>query len=141
MTTGGSSFIDISVTGTSVGAISDDSEHSITLPSFTFNGVAYTTAVVGNNGAVLFPTSASSINYTNGALPAAIGAELTGALGSTANIGICPWWDDFTPGAGGSVRTQTVGGFFIVQWTAEDHFCCTGHRNGHVPGPVAIGNG
>ena len=51
----GVSFVDISTSGTSVGTISDDSEHNITLPSaFNYNGVSYTTARVGNNGVLVF---------------------------------------------------------------------------------------
>src|SRR4051794_12803371 len=49
----GVSFIDISSSGTSAGTVSDDSEHNLTIPSFTFNGVAYTTARVGNNGVLV----------------------------------------------------------------------------------------
>jgi autotransporter-associated beta strand protein len=51
---GGSSFIDISVTGTSVGTPTDDSEHQVTIPSFTYNGTAYTQMRIGNNGKVVF---------------------------------------------------------------------------------------
>ncbi|NNT71775.1 T9SS type A sorting domain-containing protein [Flavobacterium sp. IMCC34852] len=113
-------FIDISATGTSVGAISDDSEHGITIPSFIYNGTPYTTALVGNNGAMTFGVTTGNIGFTNTALP-----------GSTANLAgtaatICALWDDLTPGTGGSIRTQTVGNKFIVQWTQEDNFGATG---------------
>ena len=130
----GVAFIDISGTGTSVGTIADDSEHPLTIPSFTFNGVAYTTARVGNNGVLAFGATAGDINYSNRSLPAPLGAnntdQLTGGLmsnvaGSTLTA-ICANWDDMTPGTGGSIKTQTVGNIYVVQWTNEDNFDATG---------------
>ncbi len=133
MTSGGSSFIDISVSGTSVGTIADDSEHNITIPSFTFNGVAYTAGRVSNNGALIMGATAGDVWWTNIALPTGTGASTGTGITQTSTIvpagtvtAICPWWDDFTPGGGSSVRTQTVGGKFIIQWTAEDHFSAAG---------------
>ncbi|MEZ5014075.1 MAG: MopE-related protein [Chitinophagales bacterium] len=134
-TSGTESFVDISGTGTAVsGTVTDDSEHDVALPfAFTFNGVSYTNMRVGNNGAVLFGSPGGDINYTNRALPAPIGANntdgLTGGLGTLGNIGICPWWDDLTPSTGipaGSIKTQTIGSKFIIQWTNEDHFDAAG---------------
>jgi subtilisin-like proprotein convertase family protein len=122
-------FIDISATGTSVGTISDDSEHNITIPSFLFNSVPYTTARVGNNGVLVFGATAGDINYTNLALPTGLNFNGSGLMSNTAGAAltaICALWDDLTPGTGGSIRTQTVGNKFIVQWTQEDNFGATG---------------
>jgi hypothetical protein len=121
---GGSSFIDISASGTLVtGTIADDSEHNVTIPSFTYNGTAYTQMRVGNNGKVVLSVTSGEVGYANSALPYA----LSGLGATTAgNLGIMPWWDDLTPGTGNSIRTQTVGNLFIVQWTNEDHFDAPG---------------
>ncbi|MFN7676282.1 GEVED domain-containing protein, partial [Flavobacterium sp.] len=130
----GVAFIDISTSGTSVGTIADDSEHNLTIPSFTYNNVTYTTARVGNNGVLAFGSTAGDINYSNRSLPAPLGAnnldQLTGGLmtnvGGASLTAICAYWDDLTPGTGGSIRTQTVGNKYIVQWTNEDSFAATG---------------
>lgn len=122
-------FIDISATGTSVGTISDDSEHNITIPSFTFNTVAYTTARVGNNGVFVFGATAGDINYSNLTLPSGLNFNGSGLMSNTVGASlaaICALWDDLTPGTGGSIKTQTVGSKFIVQWTQEDNFGATG---------------
>ncbi|MDI1316154.1 GEVED domain-containing protein, partial [Flavobacterium sp.] len=124
-------FIDIDATGTSVGVIGDDTEHNLTIPSFTFNGVAYTTARVGNNGILAFGSTAGDINYSNIGLPAPLGFNgsglMTNVAGSTLTA-ICALWDDLTPSSTlpSSIRTQTVGTKYIVQWTNEDSFSATG---------------
>ena len=71
----GTSFIDISGTGTPVpsipNALGDDSEHAITFPAFTFNGTSYTSALVGNNGAIVLGVSVGTIGFSNATLPTA----------------------------------------------------------------------
>ncbi|MBL7938887.1 MAG: T9SS type A sorting domain-containing protein [Flavobacteriales bacterium] len=121
---GGSSFIDISATGTLVsGSPADDSEHQVTIPSFTYNGVAYTDMRVGNNGKVVMGVTSGEVGYANVALP----YILSGTGATTAGFrGIMPWWDDLTPGSGNSIRTEQVGNLYIVQWTNEDHFDAAG---------------
>ncbi|HEX2618414.1 MAG TPA: immunoglobulin domain-containing protein, partial [Flavobacteriales bacterium] len=83
----GTSFIDISSSGTAIAGISDDSEHNLTIPSFTFNGVAYTTARVGMNGAIAFGSTSGEITHINATLP-------TTGLGGAGNAFLAPWWDD-----------------------------------------------
>jgi|GEM_PF-2061814 len=122
----GVAFIDISTTGTSVGTIADDSEHYITLPSaFTYNTVPYTTAAIGNNGVLVLGATTGDIYWTNATLPQAATAATSG-LGNAGAAAICAYWDDLTPGTGGSITTQTVGNKYIVQWTNEDSFAATG---------------
>jgi hypothetical protein len=111
----GVSFVDISATGTSVGALADDSEHNITIPSFTFNGVAYTTARVGNNGLIAFGSTTGQIEFDNQPLPS--------TLNSAGNIFLAPYWEDLYPNSGTtSIKTQTIGSIFIIQYTLSTHF-------------------
>jgi len=117
----GVSFIDIKTTGTAVtGAVGDDTEHGINLPfAFTYNKVPYTTALVGNNGAMVFGTTTGDITYTNSTLP-------TSSI-SAGNAALLPLWDDMTPITDvTSIKTQKVGSKFIIQWTEEDNFNATG---------------
>lgn len=111
----GVSFVDIGATGTSVGVLGDDTEHNITIPSFTFNGVAYTTARVGNNGLVAFGSTTGEIQFTNLALPS--------TTNSAGNVFMAPYWDDLFPNAGTtSIKTQTVGSLFIIQYTLSSQY-------------------
>jgi hypothetical protein len=80
----GISFIDISSTGTPVTGIGDDTEHNITFPSFTFNGVSYTTGRVGTNGALAFGSTTGDVPVTNAALPT---TTIT-----AGNIFLAPYW-------------------------------------------------
>ncbi len=122
----GVAFIDISTSGDSVGAISDDSEHYVTLPStFTYNNVPYTTAAIGNNGVMVLGATSGNVYWVNAALPQAATGATTG-LGDAGAAAICAYWDDLTPGTGASITTQTVGNKYIVQWTNEDSFAATG---------------
>ena len=129
----GVAFVDISTSGTSVGTVSDDSEHNVTIPSFPFNGVAYTTARIGNNGVLVFGTTTGDIIYTNSALPQGIAAgtfSTSGLITGTGNslAAICANWDDMTTSGTvtTSIKTQTIGTKYIVQWTNEDNFNATG---------------
>ncbi|MBS1744113.1 MAG: hypothetical protein JST81_13860, partial [Bacteroidetes bacterium] len=109
----GVAFVDISATGTSVGTLSDDSEHNISIPSFSFDGVVYTAARVGTNGAIVLGATTGEITFSNVALPS------TG--NSAGNIFLAPWWDDLDVNLGGTIKTQTVGNKFIIEYDAIDH--------------------
>uniref|UniRef100_UPI00262400D8 hypothetical protein n=1 Tax=Flavobacterium sp. TaxID=239 RepID=UPI00262400D8 len=128
----GVSFIDISGTGTSVGTIADDSEHNLTIPSFTFNGVAYTTARVGNNGVLVFGTTTGDIIYTNSALPQGIASSASATSGIITGTGnslaaIVANWDDMQPlDVTSTIKTETVGNLYIIQWSNEDNFNAAG---------------
>ncbi len=119
----GVAFTDISVSGTSVGTISDDSEHNIALPfSFNFNGAPYTDIRIGTNGALIFGTT-GDIGYANTCLP----ATNTGTSG-IPGPGILAMWDDLTTSGSvtSSITTQQVGSKFIIQWTNIDNFDASG---------------
>lgn len=148
------SFVDISTTGTSIGAISDDSE--TTIPGATLNwggngllagGVSIR---VGNNGAIIWGnsatdtfTSADQVGWYNAGpnnsnTPAgsmssisAMTAFNTGSAGNGGGIRqfIAPLWDDYTPVSGGlttSIRWQVIGADLIIQWNRQDAFAATG---------------
>jgi hypothetical protein len=143
-------FTDISVTGTSVGAISDDSELVVTGAALNGAGWAGNELLaggvsirVGNNGAVLWGnaiadtfTSATEIGWANpnptnaGATSIATMTADNGSVEGNGGVGVrqmvAPLWDDNFPGTGASTRWQVIGGNLIVQWTNEDHFNATG---------------
>jgi len=110
---GSETFIDISVTGTSVGILADDSEHNITIPSFSFNGVVYTTARIGNNGAMAFGSAAGEITHINAALPS--------TANTAGNILLYPYWDDLDIQMGATITQQTIGSKHIIQYTNSAH--------------------
>ncbi|HRD54465.1 MAG TPA: hypothetical protein PKY96_17635 [Flavobacteriales bacterium] len=106
----GSSFIDISGTGTAIPAVGDDTEHNITIPGgFTFNGVNYTDARIGANGVIVFGSTTGDISLTNAALP-------TGTV-AAGNAFLAPWWDDIDNDAGGGqIFIGQSGDLLIAQW-------------------------
>ncbi|HYV92924.1 MAG TPA: MopE-related protein, partial [Chitinophagales bacterium] len=130
----GVAFVDISGTGTSVGAVSDDSEHNLTLPfSFNYNGTTYTTARIGNNGVLVFGTTTGDIIYNNSPLPQDIAPSSTGTIGLITGSGnslaaICANWDDMTTSSTvtTSITSQQIGSVYYIQWTNEDNFNATG---------------
>ncbi|GBL36107.1 hypothetical protein EMGBS15_17020 [Filimonas sp.] len=111
-------FVNISATGTDIDLpanLQDDSEHNIAIPSFTFNGVTYTTARVAMNGVVVLGSTTGDVTAGNGPLPS--------TANTAGNIFLAPYWDDLYPIAGvASVKTQTIGSNFIIQWTNATHF-------------------
>lgn len=130
-------FIDIASSGADVpGSLGGDSTHNISIPSFTYNGVTYTNARVGNDGILVLGTSSGSILYINSALPQGIGATAGASSGIITGSGnsvaaICAYWDDLDIVSGlTSVKTQTVGDKFIIQWTDERKFGVT--NNGTI---------
>jgi hypothetical protein len=140
-------FVDISVTGTSVGAIGDDTEFSVAGAAHGWigngllaGGVSFR---VGNNGCVIWGNSATDTftnatevgylnpNPTNGtqtsvaAMPGSNAATLgNGGLGPRQLLAVL--WDDNFPGAGASTKWQVIGNDLIIQWTNEDHFNAQG---------------
>ncbi|MBL0128148.1 MAG: T9SS type A sorting domain-containing protein [Flavobacteriales bacterium] len=122
MGAGGSSFIDISGTGTPVPSVpdvlGDDSEHAITIPGagFDYNGVNYTSALVGNNGAMVFGVSTGTITFSN----AVLGTTTFGGAGS---VGLAPFWDDLDilTAGGSNIFTEQAGNLFIIQWDNTAH--------------------
>lgn len=122
----GIAFIDIGTSGISVGPIGDDSESNVTLPSpFVYNGISYTTARIGNNGVLVFGSTGGDIYWVNTPLPQTANNSFAG-LGNAGNAAICAYWDDLLPGGGSSIRTQTIGSKYIVQWTMEDNYNASG---------------
>ncbi|MEI2825863.1 MAG: hypothetical protein V9F04_05255 [Dermatophilaceae bacterium] len=116
----GATFTDISSTGTSVGTVSDDSEHNITFPAFGFNGVSYTTGRVGMNGVFMLGVTTGDVALTNAALPSTTNGS---------NVFLAPWWDDLDIQGGASILTQTVGNLYIVQWNNVAHNAVTAGTN------------
>ncbi|HEX5652768.1 MAG TPA: hypothetical protein VFX58_06830, partial [Chitinophagaceae bacterium] len=115
----GTGFIDISASGTSVpGTLLDDSEHNITIPAFTFNGVSYTTARVGMNGAIVLGSTTGDVSSTNAALPS--------TANTAGNLLIAPFWDDLDTLVTSSIKTETIGSVFIIQYTNLVHFSYAG---------------
>ncbi len=108
----GVSFTDISGTGTSVGTLGDDTEHSISLPSVPFNGTVYTTGVVGTNGVLLLGVTTGDVALTNTTLP---------STANVVNTFLAPWWDDLDIQTGAVIYTQTIGNEFIVQFNNMTH--------------------
>ena len=94
------------------------------MPSFTFNGVPYTTARVGNNGLIVFGSSAGEIHFINQPLPS--------TFNSAGNVFIAPFWDDLYPNPSNttSIKTQTVGSLFIIQYTLTSSFGDVFNDNG-----------
>jgi hypothetical protein len=103
--TGGTVLID----GTS--AMDSWVSSAITIPSFTFGGVAYTTAYVTSNGQVTLGGSApSTVTYTG----------ISTGVGTGAQICICPMSADLnraTTTSSSEIRWETVGNEVVFQWT------------------------
>jgi hypothetical protein len=136
-------FTDISVTGTAIAGPSDDSEHTLTGATLTGAGFAGNELLaggmsirIGNNGSVLWGNSGTD-TFTNGDQVGYVNRTdyltmVGGNLGDTGNGGLAPrqfvssLWDDNTPGTGGGIRWQVIGGNLYIQWTNEDHFNATG---------------
>lgn len=90
-------------------SLTDDS--SLTVPlgfGVNFLGATVTSVGVGSNGLLGFGSSPTA--YVNQPIPNS----------SEPNGFAAPWWDDLDPGAGGSIRTATVGSAgsrrFVASW-------------------------
>jgi hypothetical protein len=144
-------FVDVSTTGTSVGAISDDSEFTVVGASLTAAGFTGNELLpggrsirVGNNGGIIWGnsatdafTNATEVGYANcnAANPGAPNIATMTAV-NTANEGngglgprqmLCPFWDDNFPitTQNPSCKWQVIAGDLIVQWTNEGHYTNT----------------
>ena len=111
-------FVDISATGTALG-LSDDGEADVSMDfPFTLYGLTSDEMTIGNNGAIRFEDSGSSVNSTNGPI------ENDGD-----NNLIAPFWDDIDSDTG-DVYHETQGSapnrVFIVQWHDRPHYSNTG---------------
>jgi|GEM_PF-1355084 len=110
----GVSFIDIRSSGANVPfSLDDDSEHNITIPAFTFNGTSYTSARVGMNGLIVLGSMAGEVSHINVALP--------NTANSAGNVYLAPFWDDLDIQSAPTIKTQTVGSVFIIQYTNAAH--------------------
>jgi hypothetical protein len=119
----GSSFIDITASGTALDLI-DDEERSVSMPfSFDFYGLTSSQICVDNNGLVLFGLTCPSFAlYANASLPAPLPVPA-----------IMPLWDDFDSESG-NVYTDTRGATpnrqFIVEWFDRVHFNGSSNTDG-----------
>lgn len=107
-------FEDISATGTQL-ALGDD-QGTVVPIGFTFNffGTDQANIAVCSNGYLTFGPTLT--DFSNDPIPSA----------AAPNDMIAPLWDDFNPGAGGTVHHQTLGAApnrrFIAQWTNVPQF-------------------
>jgi hypothetical protein len=107
-----SDFVDISTSGT-LYALATGASVALPVPfPILYQGVLYTTATLGNAGAILLGTSTGTISSFNS------------AIGAATATGLYPFWDAMqTSGAG--VWVDTVGTApnrqFIVQWTKDNN--------------------
>jgi hypothetical protein len=132
-TAGTAAIEDISATGTNL-FLTDDSNANVALPfAFNFFGNTYNDMFVGSNGFITF--GAGSNVFVNGPIPSA----------ALPNNALYVLWDDFNPGAGGAVLTETRGTAGtdlrqIVQWDNVPQFAAADantfqailHENGTV---------
>jgi MYXO-CTERM domain-containing protein len=143
-------FVDISVTGTSIGSISDDSETTVAGASHGWAGNGLLAGGmsfrVGNNGGIIWGnsatdtfTGATDVGYYN-AGPNHAGSTSIATMGplNTSDSGngggvrqfLAVLWDDNFPSTSSvpptNIRWQVIGNDLIVQWTNEDHFAAQG---------------
>ncbi len=112
----------------SVGAITlgDDASASYYLPfDFPFYGETLTggqvdTYAVSSNGFVTLGGNSGASTYSNADIP----------NGATPNGFVAPWWDDFNPSLGGTVRTFYTGSApsrrLVVSWEGVPHYGVAG---------------
>jgi hypothetical protein len=112
-----SNFVDISGTGT-LYTLGDDDEAGLTFPfPVLYQNQLYTTATLGNNGAIVFGTQTAAIGFSNT------------AMNATVANGLYPFWDDMG-GNGPGIWVDTVGlapnRQYIIQWNKE-HLSAAGN--------------
>ena len=105
-----SNFIDISGTGT-LYTLNDDDEAPLTFPfPVLYQNQLYTTATLGNNGAIVFGTQTAQIGFSNT------------AINATLANGLYPFWDDIGT-AGPGIWVDTLGiapnRLYVIQWNKE----------------------
>jgi len=89
------------------GTFDDGISQGVTIPSFNYNGVAYTTLKINANGHIAFGTYTSTTNYSplssstnaNGGIVAALGRDLNSAESGTPEI-----------------RYELIGNEFVIQY-------------------------
>ena len=89
----------------------------LTIPSFTFSGVAYTTAYITSNGQISLGNSAPSA-YTYTGI----------STGNGSGINICPFSADLnkaTSTTSSEIRWQTIGNEVIFQWQQIQRYAQT----------------
>jgi hypothetical protein len=116
-------FLDISGTGTElpIASSSDDGGDIVNLPfMFPFDGGQYDTIGVSSNGYLIVGGEGPLGVFENQPIPSEAGP----------NGLIAPYWDDWSPNAGGNVVFQVIGPAgarqAIVQWTNVPHFSGSG---------------
>jgi hypothetical protein len=126
-------WVEISGTGTNIGAVSDDSE-TIVNPGFGGNALLAggTSITIGNNGAIIWNPNATTtqIGYSNGDLTTMAASDST----NLGNAGLGPrqflavQWDDLFPSSTSTtgIFYQMQGSNLIVEWQNEDNFNATG---------------
>jgi hypothetical protein len=105
-----SNFLDISGTGT-LYTLNDDDEAPLTFPfPVLYQNQLYTTATLGNNGAIVFGTQTAQIGFSNT------------AINATLANGLYPFWDDIGT-AGPGIWVDTLGiapnRLYVIQWNKE----------------------
>ena len=88
------------------GTFDNEVSGAITIPSFTFDGVAYTSVYITVNGFVTFGLAPTATNYT----PISSSGTYTGAISAFGR--------DLIQAETGSpaIRYQQVGNEFVIQW-------------------------
>lgn len=100
----------------SSGAGMDDASFSVTIPSFTFLGTAYTQVYASENGFIQFGATSPT------------GGMRTGYLSTTdaaARTGVSAFCRDLAGKSGAELRAQTVGSEVIFQWTNMANYAST----------------
>jgi hypothetical protein len=97
----------------------DDNVVNVTIPSFTFDGVAYTACNVSSNGFITFGATAPATTLY---APLSSGTAYTGA--------IAPFGRDLQQAAAGTpeIRWETIGNEIIFQWQDVRRWNVAGER-------------
>lgn len=112
-----SNFIDISGTGT-LYTLNDDDEAPLTFPfPVLYQNQLFTTATLGNNGAISLGTQTAQVGFSNT------------AMDPTVANGLYPFWDDMGtagPGIWVDVLGVAPNRLYIIQWNKE-HLSASGN--------------
>lgn len=100
----------------SSGSGMDDASFSVTIPSFTFLGTAYTQAYASENGFIQFGSTSPTGGMRSGYLS---------TTDAAARTGVSAFCRDIRGKAGSELRTQTIGSEIIFQWTNMTNFGST----------------
>ncbi|MBL7712635.1 MAG: choice-of-anchor J domain-containing protein, partial [Chitinophagaceae bacterium] len=100
----------------SSGSGMDDASFSVTIPSFTFLGTAYTQAYASENGFIQFGSTSPTGGMRSGYLS---------TTDAAATTGVSAFCRDIRGKSGSELRTQTIGSEIIFQWTGMTNFGST----------------